>query len=102
MNLFLNYINKNYRMLKDEQLFVLLFRFNIEQLEGITFIKANGWKEEVLSGGQIRYWHPAVKDRNNIIGMSDVKKLNTSKDRIDIEREKTKHKFLRDKEEEEN
>ena len=95
---FLNHLNKHYRVVWDEELFPLLFKFNVEQLEGIAFMKSNGWKEEITQGGQIRYWSPTVKDRNSILTSTDFKKLNTSDEHIDLEREKTKHKFLRDKE----
>lgn len=99
MDKFLTYINKHYRVLKDEELFKLLFRFKIKKLEGITFIKYKGWQEQVLKGGQIRYWNPLIKDKRSMISGSEWKKLNVADKPIDIEREKTKHRFLRDTDE---
>lgn len=88
MKKFLNYIKKNYRVLEEEQLRILIFRFHLEFDEAVSGMKKAGWHEDTLQGGQKRYWHPDVKDKNSMINMTVFKELNkTSDDYIDVERE---------------
>lgn len=73
---FLNFIKENYQVIKRSELLRIASRFGVPRINMEILAIADGWKLEKLNGYDDNFYHPAVKDKNSMIDMTDFKKLN--------------------------
>lgn len=80
VQLFLAHIIKHFRLLKDQDIVQLAYRFGISKEEAIQIMETNGWETEE---GKEGYFSPTVKDRNSMIDKTDFKQNQIDDDYID-------------------
>ena len=87
---FLNHLKEHYQVIDRTKLNQIANRFGVARVNIDILLASEGWQLEIASGHNDNFYHPAVKDRNSMINMTDFKKLNTeTKEYIDDTEEET-------------